>query len=351
MLQILDGTIETFSSLLQEKNEESHSSVCSLWVDDPTSAKEGTSGCYTELWENGILIDVTLLVGPEKVPMKVHKFTLSAHFEYFRSMFSGGLKESNSTEVHLPFVGPDDLRLILKYAYSEKPNLSKKTVFRMAVMANYFGSQNLTEKCCSFIKTFTNVHNCFKLLEAAVQIDINPLKKYCVLFIVDYLSKVNKNDLSALPDELLLEIVQHPAAQMVYDNVAESEKQLFHLIWGKVKCFPEEKKAEWIPKVLKAIHLPVTSKDFLFFLLREVGHISEARDLTMKAGEDIKVSERREWYLKRFKNEVLVPLFKCGETSEEHGLRCDKPIDVNSRISDEYSECVLIKGSTQFLHQ
>ena len=244
MFQILDDTIETFSSLLQEKNEESHSSVCSLWVDAPQPAKK-TSGSYTEFWEDGTLTDLTLLVGPEKVRMKVHRVVLEAHFEYFKSVFSGRLK----AEEHLPFVGPEKLTLILKYAYNEEPNLSKENVLRMADMANYFGSKNLTEECCSFIKSFTNVQNCLKLLKAAIHMNLNQWKKYCVLFIVDHLPEVNKDDLSAFPVELLLEIIQHPAAVMVIGDAAESEKQLFHLIWNQVKCFSEEEKTEWIPRV------------------------------------------------------------------------------------------------------
>ena len=120
LFQIIDDTIETFSSLLQEKNEESHSSVCSLWVDAPQPAKK-PSGFDTEFWEDGSLTDLTLLVGPEKVRMKVHRVVLAAHFEYFKSVFSGRLKAG--------------LTLILKYAYNEEPNLSKENVLRMADMA------------------------------------------------------------------------------------------------------------------------------------------------------------------------------------------------------------------------
>ena len=82
----------------------------------------------------------------------MHKLVLAAHFEYFKSMFSSALKESTSTEVHLPFVGPEDLRLMLKYAYSGEANFNKESVFKMVVMANYFGCDNLLDKCSEFIQ-------------------------------------------------------------------------------------------------------------------------------------------------------------------------------------------------------
>ena len=117
--------------------------------------------------------------------------------------------------------------------------------------------------CCEFLKTFTNVQNCVQLLDIAVKLDIIELKKNSILFIVDNLPGVNKDDLYALPVELLLEIIQHPAACMAEGDGIESEKQMFYLIWDKIKTLQEEAKVKYIPKMLKAIHLPRTDKDFL----------------------------------------------------------------------------------------
>ena len=136
---------------------------------------------------------------------------------------------------------------------------------------------------------------------------------------------------------------------MVYGDFSESEKQMFHLIWDRVKCFSEEQKIEWIPKVLKVIHLPVTDKCFLFFLLREFRHIQEASDLIMKAGEEIDVAETREWYLAHFLDGAYVNLYKCGEPTGSSELTCTKPIEVNGATSHQYSSCVLIKGFPFFV--
>ena len=95
-----------------------------------------------------------------KVPIKVHKLVLAFHFEYFKSMFTSGLTESTAAEVHLPFVGPEDLMLMLNYAYTGQANFVPENVFRMAVMANYFGSENVINRCCKFIKKFIHFNNC-----------------------------------------------------------------------------------------------------------------------------------------------------------------------------------------------
>ena len=255
--QITDG-LERFSGLLREKNDKRDSSVCSFWVDVPTSASatNGSSGCYSEFWDDEFLTDLTLRVGPNKAPIRVHRVVLAAHFEYFRSMFSSGLKESSSNEVYLPFVGPEDLKLILRYAYIEQIHLSKDNVFKLAVLDNFLGSKNLMNRCCDFVKQFINLQNCIELFEATFEMGISQLRKNCLVFIVDHLQELSKDDLSALPVDLILEIIQHPAAVASY-SATESEKQLFHIIWNKVKSFPEEQKTQWIPKVLKATHLPL----------------------------------------------------------------------------------------------
>ena len=322
--------------MLKKREDSKNDPECELWMD---VSSPSVFDSYTRFLEDGFLSDVTLLVGPKQDPIRVHRIILAAHFEYFISMFSTGLKESTSAEVHLPFIGPEDLRLILKYVYRGEADLTKENVFKMAIMANYFEGKDLMHKCCNFLKNYTNTQNCVNLLKFAVQMNINQLRRNCFLFIVENLPAVNKDDLSALPVDFILEIIQHPAAQMCYGNYKKSEKQLFNLIWNRIKCLPEETKTIYIPKVLRAIHLPKTNMKFLFFLLKEFGHIPEIRQLIIEAEKETDASETREWYLMRSNRSAWV-------TVEKH----NKPIEVNGITIDEYSVCVLVKGFPFFVY-
>ena len=357
--QILDGVAERFSRFLRKKKEKCDNSICSLWVEAPPSSRAAVFDFSTKFWEDGFLTDLTLLVGPDKIPIKVHKFVLATNFEYFRSMFSTGWKESTSSQVHLPFVSPEDLKLLLKYAYSGEMIVTKENVFKMAVMANYFRSEDLLNVCCNFIRKFIDTHNCVKLFKIVSDLGVNKMRQDCLLFTVYHLSKVDKADLSALPVELLLEIFQHPAAVLVHGNPAESEKQLLHLLWDKVKLLPQKERDELFVKVLKAVHLPQVDNKFFFPLLKEVAHIPEAVQLIAKAGADVDLSETREWYLSRFRNAYGVKLFKCGKPTLVDdfnkpnwvgGWKCYKPIIVNGITSHKYSHCVLINGFPFFVY-
>ena len=178
-----------------------------------------------------------------------------------------------------------------------------------------------------------------KLFEVSIQLHINEVRANCFVFIVDHLSEVNRDDLCALPVELLLEVIQHPAAVMDPDDAAESEKQMFYLIWNKMESTPEETKMEYVPKILKAIHLPVTDSIFLFFLLKLFAHIPEARELIIEADKKVDLPETREWYLERRDDGVWMM------TNTQV-----KPMKINEIRTKEYSRCVLIKGFPFYIY-
>ena len=333
ILECLDG----ISNPLTEESEENDNTEAAILPDDLPIARD-VLNMFSRFWVDDFLTDLTLLVGPAQVPIKVHRVILAAHFEYFKAMFSTELKESTLTEVHLPFVGPEDLRLLLSYAYSGKANLTKENIFKMVVMASYLGCANLIDRCYTFIKRCINLQNCVQLVEIAFHLNNSKLEKDCVLFIVDHLAEVKQDGLSALPLELLLEIIQHPAAVISCESSTQNEEELFYLVWSKIKSLSGEEEAKYILKIVKAIHLPVTMKHFLFFLLREYEHISEAKELIMKAGDEIDPTEMREWYLARTKDSAWVQLFESY-----------KPINVNGITTYEYSECILINGFPFFI--
>ena len=302
--------------------------------------EEGSLNPYNSLLEEDVFTDLTLLMGLTKSPIKVHKLVLAAHFHYFKSLFSSGYQESGANEISLPFVGPETFKLILNYAYKGEVNLTERNVFTISVLSNYFGCERLLDKCCEFVKQFTNKDNCVKLLQAADEMNITKMRESCFLFIVDHLEEVDEDKLSVLPVDVLLEIIKHPAAVLCQEDWETNEKQMSELLWNKVKSLPHELRAYYIPKILQAIHLPIImDKCFFFFLLKEFGHIPEAKDLIMKAGEKIDPAETREWYL-----------FRCRDVVRLIATTEKKFIEVNGNKTNEYSLCVLMKGFPFFMY-
>ena len=108
------------------------------------------------LRQEEFLCDVTLLVGPAKVPMKAHRIILSCFSEYFKGMFSSGTKESSQKEIHLPTIDSESMKVMLDYVYSGKANLTNDNVHRGVINASFFGSELLVDKCSEIIKTSVN---------------------------------------------------------------------------------------------------------------------------------------------------------------------------------------------------
>lgn len=58
--------------------------------------------------------DVTFLVGPEKTPIRSHKFILMTRSSVFEVMFGETWADSNETTVEIPDATPDVFRDFLK---------------------------------------------------------------------------------------------------------------------------------------------------------------------------------------------------------------------------------------------
>ena len=237
-----------------------------------------------------------------------------------------------------------DLNLPLAVS-REEAFLTKENVLQTAVLASYFPLEPLVDKCCSFVTQFITEKNCIQMLEVAVQLNLNKLKENCTLFIahqgIVYLDK-----LSTLPLEMLIEIIGHPAATVRFmADVVSNEIKFFNFLYGKIESLSREEKVKYIPKILKAVHMPVTGQDYLFSVLKggmgEFWHIPEARDLLIEAGQEIDPLETREWYLERHHDSVEVKFLDA---------HCLDLLEVSGETVIVCSKCVLISGFPFFIY-
>ena len=77
--------------------------------------------------QDDVICDVTLLVGPQKTPIRPHRLVLAATFEYFKVLFALALQESKQDEVHLSFIKPEDMTRLLDFAYKARTPVTQKT--------------------------------------------------------------------------------------------------------------------------------------------------------------------------------------------------------------------------------
>ncbi|KAL8890625.1 MAG: hypothetical protein Q9215_002271 [Flavoplaca cf. flavocitrina] len=93
---------------------------------------------------------VTILVGPEKTPFRIHKGLLCSKSEYFRAALEGFFKESTEKSVHLRDEDPGIFQFYATWIYSQKlvvgftqRQLSMDVCCRLYVLADKLGSDDV----------------------------------------------------------------------------------------------------------------------------------------------------------------------------------------------------------------
>ena len=125
-----------------------------------------------EVWEainklrtNSLLCDAVLVVEDKRFP--VHKAILAANSEYFRALFTNGMKESKESEVHISGVNQQMMTLILEYVYSRRVTLTAESVVTLLPIADNFLMPGLKNACCDYLISQLNPTNCVGVMEFA----------------------------------------------------------------------------------------------------------------------------------------------------------------------------------------
>ena len=186
--------------------------------------------------------DVVFDVGGVHIP--AHKNILSARYEYFRALFSSGMKESNSSRVevkdmdaqlfkevlrfiytgrlpndlmskgaaYLPisdFYGMDDLKLACSNALGK--TLTADNVEEALILARAHHSPDLSTACSDAMKGLIGTENVINYLLTASQYELSDLKEECLRHCSYYIRQntLKRQTIELLKDhpELLWEIV------------------------------------------------------------------------------------------------------------------------------------------------
>ena len=252
-----------------------HSFECS---DDKTPS-DIADDCYTsdvmknldEARKKGDFCDITLLIGPEKQPIKAHRLILASASDYFRVMFTSDLKESRQSEVELCNTDLPTMTSLIDFLYSGKMQVTDDTIEKILTTANFFGLSKIVKKCVEHVQAKMNNANSIEILEFAERISNQHLKKIARKFVIQNFETISsKNlDIMAMNTRLLLEIIKH-AATSIHSDPVENEERLFQIGWNHLQSKPADVLETFLPKLLKAVHLPCVSDDFLQDLKKRV---------------------------------------------------------------------------------
>ena len=87
------------------------------------------------LRKDDILCDVTISVGGRKI--HAHKNILAASCPYFEKMFTGGLSESNQSEVTIREVDEEAMETLIDFCYTNNIEVDKSNMQALIATACY----------------------------------------------------------------------------------------------------------------------------------------------------------------------------------------------------------------------
>jgi len=137
------------------------------------------SSTMEALFDSGDSSDAIFQVGDVEFP--VHKLILSSRYEYFKTLFSSGLKESQTNRVVVEDANADTVKEVLRFVYRGLPpaDLHEKAAEYLPI-ADRYGMQGLKSLCSASLKRFISSESALETFALAQLYSCTDLKRAVV---------------------------------------------------------------------------------------------------------------------------------------------------------------------------
>ncbi|KAL0609607.1 Kelch-like protein 26, partial [Plecturocebus cupreus] len=155
----------------------------------------------------GQLLDVMLTINREAFP--AHKVVLAACSDYFRAMFTGGMREASQDVIELKGVSARGLRHIIDFAYSAEVTLDLDCVQDVLGAAVFLQMLPVVELCEEFLKAAMSVETCLNIGQMATTFSLASLRESVDAFTFQHFLQIaEEEDFLRLPLERLVFFLQ-----------------------------------------------------------------------------------------------------------------------------------------------
>ncbi|XP_051967517.1 kelch-like protein 26 isoform X3 [Xyrauchen texanus] len=144
------------------------------------------------LRDQGQLLDVVLAI--EKERFEVHKAVLASCSDYFRAMFTGGMKESKQDTIELQGLSAKGLKHIIDFAYSSEVTLDLDCIQDVLGAAVFLQMVPVVELCEEFLKSAMSVETCLNIGQMATTFSLSSLKKSVDAFTFRHFLQIAQED-------------------------------------------------------------------------------------------------------------------------------------------------------------
>ncbi|XP_069323047.1 kelch repeat and BTB domain-containing protein 6-like [Eulemur rufifrons] len=222
-----------------------------------------------------LLCDVTIeVVTPGSGPgtgrlFSCNRNVLAAACPYFKSMFTGGMYESQQANVTMHDVDAETFEVLVDYCYTGRVSLSEANVQRLYAASDMLQLEYVREACASFLARRLDLANCTAILKFADAFDHHKLRSQAQSFIAHNFKHLSQMDLireETLADLTLAQLL----AVLCLDSLnIESEQTVCHVAVQWLEAAPKERgpSAAEVFKCVRWTHFTENDQDYLQGLL------------------------------------------------------------------------------------
>nr|XP_057927664.1 kelch-like protein 22 isoform X1 [Doryrhamphus excisus] len=169
------------------------------------------------LRQAGILFDVVLLV--EGRALHGHRVLLAASCDYFRGMFTGGLREAQQKEIPIHGVSYLGMKKLLDYIYTSKIELDLDCVQDVLMAATLVQLENVIGFCCEFLSSWVDESNILQMHHLADVYGLQQLKAAMHSHILKNLQALSLTDVyRQLPPEEIFRVLSSDELEVKSEN-------------------------------------------------------------------------------------------------------------------------------------
>ncbi|XP_028923285.1 kelch-like protein 13 isoform X1 [Ornithorhynchus anatinus] len=139
---------------------------------------------FDQLRMEGLLCDVTLVPGDGDEVFPVHRAMMASASDYFKAMFTGGMKEQDLMCIKLHGVNRIGLKKIIDFIYTAKLSLSMDNLQDTLEAASFLQILPVLDFCKVFLISGVSLENCVEVGRIANTYNLTEVDKYVNGFIL-----------------------------------------------------------------------------------------------------------------------------------------------------------------------
>lgn len=218
---------------------------------------------FDQLRLDGLLCDVTLMPGDTDDAYPVHRVMMASASDYFKAMFTGGMKEQELMCIKLHGVSKVGLRKIIDFIYTAKLSLNMDTLQDTLEAASFLQILPVLDFCKVFLISGVNLDNCVEVGRIANTYHLTEVDKYVNSFVLkNFAALLSSGEFLKLPFERLSFALSSNSLKHC------SELELFKATCRWLRL--EEPRMDCAPKLMKSIRFPLMTPQELINYVQTV---------------------------------------------------------------------------------